>query len=164
MCAHLGGTAAKCSISPHLATCILVKVLLHLWDSSVLGILPKPITQRPSITPMRLAVIIISITLPQLAWFTSLDQLCIKRKTWGCLLSPSLFLPNAWNGEERTMFMIKKRIFSDLWFVYKTENKTLQRSQILLNILNISFTFAGNYVHKHYNLEFNAVYMNACIY
>lgn len=74
MCTHLGGTAANCSISPHLGTCVLVKVLLHLWDSSVLGILPKPITQRPSITPMRLAVIIISIMLPQWAWFTSLDM------------------------------------------------------------------------------------------
>lgn len=74
MCSHLGGTAANCSISPHLGTCVLVKVLLHLRDSSVLGILPKPITQRLSITPMRLAVIIISIMLPQWAWFTSLDM------------------------------------------------------------------------------------------
>lgn len=74
MCSHLGGTAANCSISPHLGTCVLVKVLLHLWDYSVLGILPKPITQRLSITPMRLAVIIISIMLPQWAWFTSLDM------------------------------------------------------------------------------------------
>lgn len=73
MCARLCGRAANCSISPHLGTFVLVKVLLHLWDSSVLGILPEPITQRPSITPRRLAVIIISITPPQLAWFTSLN-------------------------------------------------------------------------------------------
>lgn len=67
MCSHLSGTAAKCSISPHLGTRVLVKVLLHLRDSSVLGIHPEPITQRASITPMRLAVIIISIMLPQWA-------------------------------------------------------------------------------------------------
>lgn len=102
MCTHLGDTSANCSISPHLGTCVLVKVLVHLRNSSVLGILPEPITQRSSITPMRLDVIIISIMLPQWAWFTSRDMAPAPRQWVNIRLFailPSLFHPNAFNGE-----------------------------------------------------------------
>lgn len=146
MCAHLGGTAANCSISPHLGTCVLVKVLLHLWDSSVLGILPSPITQRPSITPMRLAVIIISIMLPQWTWFTSLDMAPAPRQGVNTRLffcrPPNLFLPAAFNERQRRRrrHSWQRSSFSYLWFVYKIADKAWEMGWI--KFLNTSFAFA----------------------